>query len=283
MSRTRVVMRLFRFVLLIGVLAACAPLPKQNLAVAQTSEVRQLTVDGRVREYCLHVPENLSGPVAYVFHFHGGGLADCQDGVIEKRWKAKADAEGFIFVAPVGAVAWWWGGRAWNACSDPPEPCRTVRAENRAEKENVNDVAFFVTLRAALQRQYGVAPVYLNGFSNGGMLVYLLACQVPELVDAASVMGTTAVWQTCSTSPVPFFHMHGNADSQIPWPNGNEIWPSPKAAFERRSAQNGARAESRLEVVDCDHSWPGIARLLWFDCTTAFRAEDRFWEFFRGS
>ena len=269
-------------------------------ATAAQTETRTIAVDGIVRDYCLYVPDTPADPPRYVFYFHGGGAVasanGCIDGVIEARWRAKADAEGFVFVAPLGTVAWSSGGskrdacsgppklcqtaRAWNACSAPPEVCKTVRADNGAEANNVDDVGFFEALWTELVPELEDARVYLNGMSNGGMLVYLLACHVPDLIDAASVMAGTAIWQTCLAAPVPFFHMHGDADTVVPWPDGNETWPSPLDSFHERESQNFSVAESLLDVVNCDHGWPGVARLLRFRCTTAFKAEDRFWAFF---
>ena len=298
-------LRLLGSFLLVIALSACVAPADQNRALARTNEVRQMTVDGRVRDYCLYVPNSYRPGNPVLFHFHGGG-GSCQvDYLIGERWERKADAMGFLLVRP---SAW---NKVWNACSVPPERCRYPIAD--AEKANVNDLAFFNALYLQIEADFGPGKTYVGGHSMGGMAVYLITCHRSDIIDAAYGVGTTFRPQSCPGGPIPFLHIHGVSDNVVPWPDGGAPgpfppeypWPSPLRGIETRAALNGCASEvvRRQEnaaatsftfrncaadtqywvVDDCKHGWPGQVPVLllglWVSCTGVFNGEDVLWSF----
>src|SRR5689334_8670833 len=70
----------------------------------------RLDVGGRARSYLLHVPPQLTTPVALVVNLHGGGgQGRSAEGL--SSYDAVADAHGFLVVYPDGIDENWADGR----------------------------------------------------------------------------------------------------------------------------------------------------------------------------
>jgi len=124
------------------------------------------------------------------------------------QWNSIADREGFIVVYPSGTGF----PKRWQAF--PQEP-----------RDSSKDVIFIADLIDSLSAQYNIDParIYVNGFSNGGGMTFLLGC---ELADRIAATGTVAgafvlPFEECAPSrPMPLIAFHGTADPIVPFLGG---------------------------------------------------------------
>lgn len=266
-----------------------------------------ITVDGRVRTYTVNLPPGYykSSGFALVIAMHGGGgSADQFESTT--LLSEKADAAGFIVVYPEGVKSTGaLGARTWNAgkCCD------------YARDNNIDDVNFIRQLITTLTGKYKIDPkkVYATGHSNGGMLSYRLACEMPDKIAAIAVSACTMVVTTpCNPSrPMPVLHMHSKLDDRVPYLGGIGItdvyfppvdsvlnaWSLTNACanpplstdkgdytFTEWQACTGNSTLQWYLTDDGGHAWPG--GLPGSDNgdtpSTAINANDLLWEFFKG-
>jgi polyhydroxybutyrate depolymerase len=93
------------------------------------------------------------------------------------------------------------------------------------QNQTVDDVAFLSSLANYLQDEYGFDSqnTFVTGFSNGGDMSYMLACQTNDVFRAiAPVAGCMMeeIYNTCDSSPVPVLEIHGRNDNVTLW-NGD--------------------------------------------------------------
>jgi len=240
---------------------------------------------GMTRQYRVHVPPAYSParPMPLVFSFHGGG--GNMDFQADDRFYgqvAQADTAGYVAVFPNG-YSQFKGGRlaTWNAGN-----CCAKARDNDSD-----DVGFVREIVKRLTALPGVdgQRIFANGISNGGMMSYRLACEMPEVFKAiASVAGTDNT-RTCTPSrPVSVLHIHAKddelelfnggsgrksaavtdfvsvADSTAKWVKLNGCNAAPKRVLEVPGAYCDAYTSCRggVEVKLCvtetgGHSWPG--------------------------
>ncbi len=179
------------------------------------SEGRTVVVGGRTRSYRLHrpPPSISTGPLPLVVVLHGGFGSGAQ---AEQAygWDALADRHGFVVAYPDGV------GRSWNAgwCCGP------------ARDQDVDDVGF---IEAVIEEvSAGFPPgspaegridqqrVYATGVSNGAMLAYRLACELPGRLAAIGPVAGTMVCECPRPAPVSILHIHGLEDRNIPFAGG---------------------------------------------------------------
>lgn len=174
-----------------------------------------ITVDSRARTYTLNLPPNYysASDFSLVIAMHGGG-GDAAQFESTSRLTEKANAAQFIVVYPEGVKSTGvLAARTWNAgaCCD------------YAVVNNIDDVKFISQLIDKLLAGYKINPkkVYATGHSNGGMLSYRLACEIPNKIAAIAPNGCTMVAATCNpTRPVPVLHMHSVLDAKVPYQGG---------------------------------------------------------------
>jgi polyhydroxybutyrate depolymerase len=177
--------------------------------------------------------------VVLVFH-GGGGRAE------SVRWQSRmnevADRYGFLVVYPDGTGL--NGMLTWNAGI----------GSGYASRHHVDDVGFVRTLiEDDLPRHYAIDPrrVYATGMSEGAMLCYRLACELPDLLAAIGpVAGDMGVDGPLPRRPVPVIHFHGMKDPNCPFEGGkgkNAVQPVPHRSVEETVAwwvrANGCRKE----------------------------------------
>ncbi len=177
---------------------------------------------GLTREYILHVPPSYNGTDAspLVFNFHGLGSSDVQQAGYSGL-NAKADAAGFITVAPQGLSTESLSQAHWNISLAPPET------------NEPDDVGFVEDLLDSLESELCIdsARVYSTGMSNGAQMSVRLACSLSDRIAAiAPVAG--GYWPPLSddipepagcasmTRPVPVIAFHGSADTIVPFDGG---------------------------------------------------------------
>jgi|TARA_A100001011_G_scaffold247044_1_gene255289 polyhydroxybutyrate depolymerase len=167
---------------------------------------------GLEREFFIYIPDNLIDSTdisPLVMNFHGGeGYAEYE--MEYTGFRELSESENFIAVYPQGTVAEGKGSTGWFTgigCNTAGEVC---------------DVAFISELIDALVSEYYIDGdrVYASGFSNGGFMIYSLACYLSDKVAAfgpvAGLMYTEELDNCTPDRALPIIHIHGENDSSIP-------------------------------------------------------------------
>jgi polyhydroxybutyrate depolymerase len=176
-----------------------------------------LDFQGEQRRYQLHIPENYQSNQAtpMVISLHGGGGNMRYQATDEYYgWISKSEQAGFIAVFPNGYSRFRDGKLAtWNAgiCC------------GQARDNNVDDVGYIQAVIADIQAKLNIDSkrIYANGMSNGGMMAYRLACELPEIRAIASVTGTDGTLTCRPTRAVPILHIHAKDDDRVLFNGGS--------------------------------------------------------------
>ena len=179
---------------------------------AKPSEGKKTVLVGSTsRTYYLHVPTKYDGtkPAPLVVDFHGlGGNGTSEAG--SNPYKAVIDPEGVVSAYPDGANG--TNGTGWNL-----GPCCT----------STDDVAFAKALVQDVEKMACIDPkrVYAVGFSLGGGMVHVLACQAADVFAAASPAAADLVKETVDSCkparPITVFTFRGTADTAVPYAGGS--------------------------------------------------------------
>ena len=214
------VMALMLIMILFSLLGCTAPRIEKAAFAGPGSHFLSLKTDGQEREYLLHLPPGASRdrPLPLVVIFHGyASSAQSMERIT--GMSDKADREGFIAVYP---QATGFIRTAWNAgfcCGN-------------AYLEGVDDLQFFWDLIEVLKRNLRIddSRIFVAGFSNGGMMAYYLAAQMPDVIAATAVVSATAGIRPVASphvltipelsAPVPLIGFHGMNDRHIPYDGG---------------------------------------------------------------
>ncbi len=191
--------------------------------------------DGQPRTYRVHMPQgyNPAEPAPLLVALQGGPSADGFGSLARE-----SDRRGFIAVFPDGYAA---KGKAasWNAgacCGD-------------AQAQKVNDVGFIEQVVNNVFKQTSVdrERIYAAGVSDGGMMAYRLACDLPEVFKAVVSVGGTHNTTACMPRrPVSVLHFHAKNDSRVPvaaasataakWAELNRCEPAPRRILDEAGA-----------------------------------------------
>jgi polyhydroxybutyrate depolymerase len=266
--------------------------------------------DGLTRLYRLYVPANYpaSKPAPLLIALHGGGgnmdyqADDARYGLI-----SKADKEGFIVVFPNGYSKLKSGKLAtWNA----GKCCGAARDENSDDVGFIRKLIGHVSGQLHIDRQ----RIFATGMSNGGLMAYRLACEMPEVFKAiAPVAGTDNTFSCNPSRPVSVLHIHAQNDTHVlftggsgmdarksavtefvsvpdtiaKWKNINACPSAPRRVLEKVGAYCDLYApcrdntQVRLCVTETGgHSWPGAGKTRHEPASQAISANDVMWEFF---
>ncbi len=174
---------------------------------------RKLTVDGRQRNYLVHIPPKYDSkkPTPVVLAFHGGG-GNADNMIVFSGLNKKSDEAGFIVVYPNGT------GRL--------EKLLTFNGGNccgYAMNDNVDDVEFTRKILDDLAQSANIDPkrVFATGMSNGGIMVYLLASELSDRIAAIAPVGGPMGTEDCKPKrPVSVIHFHGTEDEFAPFKGG---------------------------------------------------------------
>lgn len=257
-----------------------------------------MQVDGRTRHYLLYLPTGYyddTSRYALVLGLHGGGGSAVQ---FDRHYglTQKANASKFIVVYPEGVRSDGpLGVRTWNAGT-----CCDYAAEN-----NIDDVKYIRLLIDELAGRYRIDAkrVYAAGMSNGGMLAYRLACEIPDKIAAIAPVSCSMVASGCSpTRAVPILHIHSVQDTKVPVQGGIGIFGyyfppvdsgltvfamgKPPLVVEDNANYKLTKWGEDMEyylTTDGGHAWPGAVRnTSWGDpSSTAVNANDLLWAFFQ--
>lgn len=279
-----------------------------NLCVAEQTRIYTKLagkIDARERFYALYLPDNYQRRenIPLVLFLHGGGGSAKQ---AEKTygWREKAAAEGFAVAYPEGVRNdGVLGIRTWNAGT----------CCNYAVAHHIDDVGFIRAFLAELAQQYpqiNSRRVYVTGMSNGAMMAYRLACEMPERIAAIAPVAGTLVYSGPCAGGVPLLHVHSTKDEHVPFAGGegvaNNYFPPVLDGIHQWQALNNC---SKLPLIrqfdafaktsyphcrngvgitlllteDGGHSWPQAKprRIGGDPVSHAFSATDVIWEFFQ--
>ena len=264
---------------------------------------------GLARTYRVHVPPGytMAVPAPLLVALHGDSAGtDLRANDADFGLVAKSDREGFIAVFPSGFAAPGGKPATWNAGGC----CGAAR------DRNVDDVGFIRQVVTNVFRQMSIdrERIFAAGLSDGGMMAYRLACEMPEVFKAVASVGGTDNTLTCDPgSPVSVLHIHAKDDPRVLFAGGaandatksgapplapvqgtvakwaqldgcaaqpRHILDKAGAYCEKYSWCRGG-AEVQLCVTDTGgHSWPGAKKRAGVKASQAISATDSIWDFF---
>ncbi len=153
------------------------------------------------RHYRIANPENAPNGAIIFAHGYRGSAAGIMKNMNMRRM---ADEMGLALIAPKSLRDDW----------DIPN------APSAAESTGEAEFTYFAAMLDDVQKRFGLNRdrVMMSGFSAGGMMVWELACNRPELFAGfAPVAGT--FWKeppaTCA-EPASIIHIHGTSDRTVP-------------------------------------------------------------------
>lgn len=240
-------------VMLIGKTLLTAALLGFTAAAQAGFSEHTLESAGSTRSYLLYVPEQLpAGPVPLLFSFHGSGGVP-RNQVDRSRFDKLADAHGFIAVFPAGAFTNTVSERSWNANAEAGVD----------DVQFVRDIIEDVAARQNIDR----SRLYTSGFSGGGRISSLLACELSDVLAAAAPVAGIQYPEGCTPKrAIPILTFHGVADASNQYEVSAESRPywrmGVETALERWRAANGctgAAAEVQVSPVVKHYSWTQCA------------------------
>lgn len=271
-------------------------------------DYQSMRVDGRFRTFLLNLPPGYYSadddfPLVIAMHGTGGDAYQFEQ---DYSFTKLANDNDFVVVYPEGVRSdGILGIRTWNAgyCCD------------YATDNNVDDVGFISELIDYLSADYRIDPrrIYVTGMSNGGMMAYRLACEIPGQIAAiAAVSCSMTTGQGISPAqPVPILHIHAEPDTKIPneggigiggyyfppidsvlnvWALADECTSGPQLVVDNTdySVTEWENCENNTVIryyltKDGGHAWPGgiKARPGADEPSKAINANTLIWEFFR--
>lgn len=268
----------------------------------------QVIIDGLVRTYTIKLPRDYydsahERPLVIGLHGTGGSAEQFER---TYGFNEKSDEAGFVAVYADGVIKDDGRGlfqiRTWNAgtCCD------------YAMYNNINDVKFISTLIDSIGRRFRInrKKVYIAGMSNGGMMAYRLASELPDKIAGIGVVSGTMVAEKDMSrqGTVPIIHIHAIPDTKVPftggigigevhfphamdgiqyWVNRNNCQTTPVAEYRQGyqlqswPGQNGQPLIQLYLTEDGGHAWPSTARQgRWGDIpSTALNATELIWNF----
>jgi polyhydroxybutyrate depolymerase len=158
----------------------------------------QFNIDGGT--VAVHVPpiHGTIGVVALHSLDHGGTEPAAQG------WTKASDKYGFTAIYPDN------GGISWNAglC------CGYAMTTNR------DDVTFLADVIQQVKARYHLTTIYIEGYSNGGMMAERLVAERPSLTRRIAVWGAAPEMPTPGRWPGSALLYRGAGDTTVPYNGG---------------------------------------------------------------
>jgi polyhydroxybutyrate depolymerase len=213
-----------------------APPPPVLSGSFQTGHVEAGGLD---RSFSYYTPASLGENAPLLIALHGAeGTGQKLRAFVGYEFEALADRHGFVVVYPDSVAG------SWNDCR--------VSSYNAARRQGIDDVGFVKAVIADLQARYGgQRPVYVLGYSTGGLMVYRLAVEAPETFTAAAAISASLPSEansdcTHSGTPVSIAILNGTADRINPFEggSGHGVWTMSLGNV--KSAEESARYFAKL-------------------------------------
>ena len=188
-------------------------------ALSGTFQTGALQADGLERTYSYYVPAHVAGNAPLVVALHGANSNGQKlRAFTGYEFDMLADKYGFVVAYPDSLAG------SWNDCR--------VAANNPARRLGIDDVGFVKSVIGDLRNRYGAGgPVYVLGYSTGGLMVYRLAVEAPETFTAAAAISANLPTESdsdcaASQAPVSIAILNGTADEINPFSGGsvNSFW-----------------------------------------------------------
>lgn len=197
--------------LLSTILVLCATLMSH---AAKFDEIVTITVGDETREYWLYVPDGISDNAPLVLSLHGAGGHDYNKSPFRTD---AADLAKYIVAYPQGKMTTFPGlggaqNYGWSAYGEENFDTDFLKAviEDVASKYSINR-----------------KRIYCCGFSNGGMMTYVMANTCSDIFAAyASISGypiNEFHLHHTGARPVPFLHIHGKQDDFVRYSLVNNV------------------------------------------------------------
>ena len=178
------------------------------LTAAKVNKFFFLNVSGKDRKYLLYVPNNVKANAPLVISLHGAG-GQVETTSHDPDFNAIADKDGFIVAYPQGLQTVFPGLGGMQAAG------WTSTGEENFDTEFLKAVVEDVDAKYTLDRQ----RLYCCGFSNGGMMTYVMANTCSHIFAAYAAISGYPINEFhlhhTSWRPVPFLHIHGKADDFV--------------------------------------------------------------------
>jgi len=196
--------------------ATLAPTATAAPAIQPGDSERKLMVNDLERSYLLHIPPGLNSqqPVPVIFAFHGYSSTPYQMQTVTE-FDNVADLANFLVVYPKGVEY------SWNTGEKGP---------GSAIAQNVDEPAFIRQMLSDLDTIANIDPkrIYAVGWSQGGALVYRLACDMSDTFAAIASVSGPMEYSACQPpQAVSVIHVHGLADTTVPYSGGGSYDRSP--------------------------------------------------------
>jgi len=268
---------------------------------------------GLPRKYIVYVPigynPQIASPLLMAFHGGGGDMnymaRDEYYGLISKSNKEK-----FIVIFPSGYSKFKSGKLAtWNAgkcCGD-------------ARDKKINDIEFISNILSNVSHQMNIdkTRIFATGMSNGGMISYSIACELPNIFRAiAAVAGTDNNISCSHKTSISILHIHALNDTHVlfyggagknsfrdtskvtdfisvpdtikKWVGYNQCNTEPKRILSVSGAYcdlyDACNENSQVQLcvtTTGGHSWPGGYKPRGEETSKAISANDVMWNFFK--
>jgi polyhydroxybutyrate depolymerase len=175
---------------------------------------------GFKRTFKIYVPSfyDKSAQMPLVIALHGkGGKGRSMILITRKGFNKLAEKDGFIVVYPDGIEKNWNDGRMDDETND------------RAHRENIDDVGFISTLIDFMIKEYNIDPgrVYVTGISNGAIMSYRLACELSHKITAIAPVDGNIPYLLMPgyspSNPVSVLAINNVNDPLVPF-DGGEIY-----------------------------------------------------------
>jgi len=198
-------------IIIMALLITVSPAVAKHPNVTRKKE--SIYVDGVKRRFTVCIPSdcrNMSVPLVIVLH---GAMGNGWFAEYDSQMTPKAQKEHFIVAYPNGTGLFRRFFLTWNV-----GPC------SGSGWKKVDDLGFIRKMIEVLENEYDINPnrIYVTGLSNGGMLAYRIAAEMPELVAAISPVSCCMYGAPDEvTSPVSVMAFHGIKDRVIPYNGGD--------------------------------------------------------------
>ena len=271
-------MSLLRRALAVAAIFGCAASTASS-APEQGDHRFELRAGGVERSYVVHLPAARGPRPAVVLNFHGGG-GNARQYQAYVQTDRLAEREGFLVVYPNGSGLLRDRLLTWNAggCC------------GYAMRANVDDVGFVRALLDDLATRvaFDRTRVYATGLSNGAMMSYRLAAELPEAIAAiAPVAGAMVLGAEPPSHAKPVLHIHsvddhralyvGGLGAPFPFTGVRVLHPSVEARLALWAKANACgetlQAVAERDWTDTEGRQHGATLLRYADC----RVETALW------
>jgi polyhydroxybutyrate depolymerase len=189
-----------------------------------------IEIEGNYRSFHFYKPASdiRTGSLMFIMHGSGGSAKNIMKNAT--KLESIAASENLLVVYPDGYKKYW-------------NECRKY-ATSAANKENINENAFFKAMIVYFFERYGInkKQVFAAGFSGGGHMAYKLGLTMPgEIAAIAAVVANMpdSASSDCTpvVKPLPVLIINGTLDNVNPY-DGGEMFVDNKSYGVVRSSGN---------------------------------------------